>query len=217
MSDIHGNILRYKTIMDQINLQETDHLYVLGDIIDRFPDGITIMQELLKMQNCTILLGNHELMMLQTLTEPFDINSSFGLWMYNGGIPTLKAFRNLSEKEQMQIIEQIKAFPISVDIKVNDKNYCLSHSSLQEMYKKNDYQYSNSKEFAVWNRITPECKLPKRKFLIFGHTPTIHYQNQTPPSIWYGENRIGIDCGAGSSSGRLACLRLDDMKEFYSE
>lgn len=26
-----------------------------------------------------------------------------------------------------------------------------------------------------------------------------------------------IDCGCGTDRGRLACLRLDDMKEFYSD
>ena len=43
--------------------------------------------------------------------------------------------------------------------------------------------------------------------------------------LWYGSHMIGLDCGSsypenGSTengySGRLACLRLDDMKEFYS-
>ena len=30
--------------------------------------------------------------------------------------------------------------------------------------------------------------------------------------------RIGIDCGcAWGTDGRLGCLRLDDMQEFYSE
>ena len=44
--------------------------------------------------------------------------------------------------------------------------------------------------------------------------------------IWFGKGLIGIDCGASypegedpwsGRRGRLACLRLDDMKEFYSE
>ena len=38
--------------------------------------------------------------------------------------------------------------------------------------------------------------------------------------IWYGPGRIGIDCGSGwpedGSGGRLACLRLEDGKVFYS-
>ena len=40
LSDIHGNTERYNSIMQQINLQESDTLYVLGDVIDRYPDGI---------------------------------------------------------------------------------------------------------------------------------------------------------------------------------
>lgn len=36
MSDIHGNMNRYNSIMKQIKLQETDILYVLGDVIDRY-------------------------------------------------------------------------------------------------------------------------------------------------------------------------------------
>ena len=35
ISDIHGNINRFNSIMEQINLQDTDTLYVLGDVIDR--------------------------------------------------------------------------------------------------------------------------------------------------------------------------------------
>lgn len=36
--------------------------------------------------------------------------------------------------------------------------------------------------------------------------------------IWHGNNIIDIDCGCGnlrSEHRRLACLRLDDMAEFY--
>ena len=40
MSDIHGNARRFNSIMQQIDLQPEDTLYVLGDVIDRYPDGI---------------------------------------------------------------------------------------------------------------------------------------------------------------------------------
>ena len=35
--------------------------------------------------------------------------------------------------------------------------------------------------------------------------------------VFYGDNRIGIDCGCAYEHGRLACLRLDDGAVFYSE
>ena len=54
--------------------------------------------------------------------------------------------------------------------------------------------------------------------VIFGHTPTFRFDYDLPVHIWHGENRIGIDCGCGHGTGcQLGCLRLDDMKEFYTE
>ena len=44
MSDIHGNMRRFKSIMSQINLQAEDTLYILGDVLDRYPDGIRILR-----------------------------------------------------------------------------------------------------------------------------------------------------------------------------
>lgn len=75
MSDIHGNYSRYKSIMRQIKLKKKDHLYVLGDCIDRNPDGLKILKELYYRHNATVLLGNHELMMLEALTKTHDVYS----------------------------------------------------------------------------------------------------------------------------------------------
>lgn len=43
LSDVHGNRKRFDSIMEQIALQPEDTLYVLGDVIDRYPDGIRIL------------------------------------------------------------------------------------------------------------------------------------------------------------------------------
>lgn len=59
--------------------------------------------------------------------------------------------------------------------------------------------------------------LIKGYVLIFGHTPTCYFHDKVPWCIWKGDNAIGIDCGSGYEYGRLSCLRLDDMKEFYSD
>ncbi len=40
MSDIHGNRRRFDSIMEQIRLQPEDHLYVIGDVVDRHPNYI---------------------------------------------------------------------------------------------------------------------------------------------------------------------------------
>ena len=64
LSDIHGNLQRFESIMTQINLQTNDTLYVLGDVIDRYAGGIKILRQIMRMPNAEMLIGNHEYMML---------------------------------------------------------------------------------------------------------------------------------------------------------
>lgn len=43
MSDIHGNMRRFRSVLEKIQLRPEDTLYVLGDVIDRHPYGIEIL------------------------------------------------------------------------------------------------------------------------------------------------------------------------------
>ena len=237
LSDIHGNLHRVTSILEQINLQPDDELYVLGDVIDRYPHGIQILQSIMKMPNVRMLLGNHEYMMLQALDTPYDEDDRFEfrehfdrmrLWYRNGGMVTENALLKLPETEQKAIFRYLHSLPINLDITVNGQHYKLVHGSPIELFKDCDGEYQNKIEFTVWNRLQPETVLNSNKTVIFGHTPTAHFQDKNPLKIWRGENRIGIDCGCGFPAakdqmkrdplyGRLACLRLEDMKEFYSE
>lgn len=62
MSDIHGRIDLFNAMLDQINLQEGDKLYVLGDCIDR-GGGLKVMEKIMQLNKrglCELILGNHE-------------------------------------------------------------------------------------------------------------------------------------------------------------
>ena len=72
-------------------------------------------------------------------------------------------------------------------------------------------------EFAVWERQGRRAIAPEGKTVIFGHTPTFRYHRTLPMRIRHGNRLIGIDFGCAYEDGRLACLRLEDGKEFYSE
>ena len=67
LSDIHGQKRRFDSILKQIDLRPADTLYVLGDVIDRYPHGIKILRQLMSMPNAKLILGNHERMMLDAL------------------------------------------------------------------------------------------------------------------------------------------------------
>ena len=60
MSDIHGCFDKYKEMLELIELVPRDTLYILGDVIDRGPDGIKILQDMNTRPNVFPLLDNHE-------------------------------------------------------------------------------------------------------------------------------------------------------------
>jgi len=230
MSDIHGNALRFESVMDQIDLKPEDTLYILGDVIDRYPDGIRILRKLMKMTNVKMLIGNHEYMMLKSINEPHvQVNSgspwernrmqkNTRLWYRNGGEITHNYLKHIRKDIRKEVYEYLHSLPHNMEVEVNGTKYKLVHASPEENYQGLAmFDYDSPREFAVWERWSPCDCVPEGYKLIFGHTPTVHFQNVWPWSIWKSEEAIGIDCGCGYQEGRLACLRLDDMKEFYSK
>ena len=81
-SDIHGNKKAFDTMLSLIDLQPEDHLYILGDVIDRGAHGIELLQHIRAMQNCTLLMGNHEYMMIYALRHPETLEYKY-LWRNN--------------------------------------------------------------------------------------------------------------------------------------
>ncbi len=238
ISDIHGNMKRFRELMERINLQPEDTLYILGDVIDRHPGGIKILREIMAMPNAKMLLGNHEYMMLQCLAprhpkdeDPWESecenNRNLRIWYKNGGDVTHQYLKHIRKDVRREIFAYLKALPLNIDIEVNGRKFKLVHASPTENFLGAYKRYYNSlTEFSVWERWEPTDRVPEGCTMIFGHTPTCYFQQTTPFKIWSEDERaIGIDCGCGyadtfhdlSSYCRLGCLRLDDMKEFYSD
>lgn len=225
LSDIHGNERRFGSVMKQIALEPEDTLYVLGDVVDRHPGGIRILRKLMAMPNARLLLGNHEYMMLRALGHPVDDNLDDGRatehWYRNGGGVTHRSYKWQRKAVRREIIDYLHSLPLEYDIEVGGKSYKLVHAAPAEFYDHYDIKYRNPTHFAVWRRLDREELLSTDYTLIFGHTPTQYFQPNRPMEVWYGPGRIGIDCGSGypegDGMGRLACLRLEDGKVFYSE
>lgn len=227
LSDIHGNERRFHSVMEQIKLQPEDTLWVLGDVIDRHPGGIRILRQIMAMPNGKMLLGNHEYMMLRALGHPYDDYRDDGRavehWYRNGGQVTHEAMNALPEPKRQEILEYLHGLPLNMAITVNDKQYLLVHGAPISSYWPQP-KYRNPNHYAVWKRLGIYDRAEGDAVMIFGHTPTRHYQDCVPMELWYGEDKIGIDCGSGypetgpeGKLGRLACLRLEDGQVFYSE
>lgn len=231
MSDIHGNALRFNDVMAQIDFKPEDTLYILGDAVDRYPDGIKIIRWAMKQPNVQMLLGNHEYMMLEALhhpilpeeihkweTEEWVRRDKINLWYSNDGRVTREYLKHIRKTVRQEIFEWLDNLPLNIRIEVNGQKFILTHGGLEKSYNPLTSRYENTTEHAVWLRHGENQKIPDDSVLIFGHTPTIHYQDDLPMRVWEQGHYINIDCGAGyGSEGRLCCLRLEDLKEFYSE
>ena len=145
MSDIHGNRRRFESVMSQIDLQPEDTLYVLGDVVDRYPFGIEILQKLMAMPNVKMLKGNHEVMFEYSVKT-----GRVGLWNWNGGDVTYEAYQKLPEEQQQEIIKFIEKLPINIDVEVNGVKYKLVHGSPMEWFDRRRTDYDSAEEFAVW-------------------------------------------------------------------
>lgn len=237
MSDIHGNMRRFRSVMEQINLQPEDTLYILGDVIDRYPYGIDILEEIMGAPNVKMLLGNHEYMMLNAI-YPYKDGlpwyrvqnwSTLSQWYHNAGEVTEEALSKRSEEKRREIFDYLKALPLDIDVEVNGSKYKLVHAAPVEFFTGNEtWYFDDETAYAVWKRDFDFSLLPGDYTMIFGHTPTLMFHDPKILSIWKSEDgrAIGIDCGSGLDEiisprcpvqGRLACLRLEDMREFYSK
>lgn len=215
LSDIHGEIVRWQAMLELIRFSDDDTLYVLGDVIDRNPHGIEILQDIMQRPNMHMILGNHESMMLDTFWSNNDYDSR-RLWKGNGGGSTYrKMLYGTSTEERLRILRFIQELPDHLEIEVNGRQFYLVHGNVGET------RYDR-----IWGRPEPPPKEPPipGKTVIVGHTCTyfmnLHaegYDEDVPFEIFYAPGLIDIDCGCGNDTDqrRLACLRLDDMKEFY--
>ena len=227
-SDIHGLYERYEKLLKEIDLQENDTLYILGDMIDRGPDGIRILQDMMKRPNIIPFMGNHEHMMLMYLYG-YDTDA----WMLecNGGIETLMRFEKLSEEEKEEIISYLDQSWIVKHLSICGHRYSLSHIGIIEGAEdmRADFRGVGTDVYKlqrmVWGmqpyeiskiRTYPEELCPT--MFITGHIITRRYdfdmiEDEIIMSQFdNGCQYVDIDCGCamGADRGRLACIRIDE-------
>lgn len=228
MSDIHGEYDAFIKMLDKIKFSENDKLYVIGDVLDRGPYPIKTLMHIMNSNNVTMLAGNHEHMailclrvLIEDLTDEVfaKISNKFieslEDWKMNGGGTTIKDLFDYSKEDRKKVLDFLMKLKLYKELEVNKNKYILVHAGLGNFEKDKPLKKYDIMEL-VWDRMDYNKKYFEDKYLIVGHTPTqLIDGNEKPGYIYKNENNIVIDCGCTFKGGRLACLRLDDMQEFY--
>lgn len=221
MSDLHGCYDKYIKMLEKIKFNDNDTLYILGDIVDRGPDGVKILQDAMKRKNAIALRGNHDFLahyILKSVATPSDFYETdsfadkYRSWIYDGGSTTEEAFVQLDEAEQKKLLCYMNYMPIFEELTVGTNKFHLSHTvpSKERMQNPN---------MLLWQEfIIGEPEYEKEyftdKFIVTGHTPTGFIDPKYKGKIWRKNNHIAIDCGAVYQNP-LGCICLDTLEEFY--
>ncbi len=222
MSDLHGCFDKYLTMLDKIKLSPKDTLYILGDVVDRGPDGIKILLDMTSRSNIVFVRGNHDqtaLKLLQPLTNfnascnDYKLSLLLKSWVSDGGNTTLKQFMSLTEKEKVKVTDYMQNSKIYIELTINSKNYFLAHSFPE--YDLMTGAWRNNINNFLWGEPDYEVTYFPDKYIVTGHTPTSFIDAKYCGKIYIKNNHIAIDCGAVFSGGRLSCICLNTMEEFY--
>ena len=144
ISDLHGHYSTYLKLLEKIKFSDKDYMYVVGDVVDRGRYGVKIIQDIMKRKNVELILGNHELMMIDAIqymkqnkaankknsNEMGEAFTPVDLWFHpaNGGRTTYNAYSKLEEKEQNKILNYLKSLRLIKRVTIGETTYHISHS-----------------------------------------------------------------------------------------
>lgn len=226
MSDIHGKFDKYTKMLEKIEFCKDDELIVVGDVVDRGEKPIEVLQDMMSHENITPILGNHDLVALTVLSQLNEVILSgneiddnlkemLEIWLDDGGKSTVNGFCAIANNEERQaILDYLEDFLLYEAIDVEDKTYVMVHAGLGN-YREGKKLHEYTEDEILFSRPEPSERYYKQEdiFVIVGHTPTQKLTGKA--EILKSEGKIYIDCGACFPSGKLACLCLETMEEFY--
>lgn len=217
-SDIHGCYDEFINLIYKIELTKEDTLVILGDLIDR---GIQNMKVILKIQelkqkgyNIITLKGNHEDMFLYGIKtyrsiEHLQYTNDYRILFKNGTVESMVEYYELTDEEKGIVNLELSTQKFFH----KEKNHLFVHAGVVPNVNFGEQAVDD----LLWVReefMAGPHNLPY--VVVFGHTPTAYLNSNKELKIYYGEDRIGIDCGC-VFGGKLACLEIleDGYKEHY--
>lgn len=231
ISDLHGQFVLLQLLLERIQFNDNDELFILGDIMDRGPNSIDIYYFVKCMPNIHLLKGNHEIMMRQSMKAALKYNdldsersNPYRLWRQNGALGTVNSIREYLQKDAIsyseyfdlkqifikELIDFIDSLPSYFELYLNDKHYVLVHAGVDPEAESVE---EVDEDLLAWIReyfYLSECD-PNITY-IFGHTPCCFLNDDKSFDVWYDpdyHNKIGIDGGlAVGDKGQLNCLCL---------
>jgi serine/threonine protein phosphatase 1 len=212
LGDIHGAYKALKQcLMDCGFDYSKDHLIVLGDVCDGYPQVHLCIDELLKITHCDYIMGNHDVWALDwALKGEKDL-----IWTSQGGQGTLNSYNNQRMPQaHSQFLQKAHWWFIL-------ENKIFVHGGFNPQLP---IQEQDAQDF-VWNRDlimmakdmsldNSQHKFSNYEEIFVGHTPVQNLSKTTLPQRFC--NVWDLDTGAGWG-GPLTIMDIDTKKYWQSE
>ncbi len=211
LTDIHGCVLTFKAlVLEQLKLQKTDELYILGDLVNKGPDSKGVIDFILELREqqyqVHCLRGNHDHMLLKaakkgpkalslTDTEQRLVLESFGI----------EQFEDLPKEYRVFL----KSLPYYLEL----PDYYLVHAGFnfakEDIFEDKDAMLNLRGYEVNWSKLA-------NKNLLHGHTPTaLHSIKKT---VSHKKPRVNLDAGCvyyrNAAYGNLVAMDLDTQQLF---
>jgi serine/threonine protein phosphatase 1 len=166
VGDIHGCLKTFRALVwDKLQLNQSDHLILLGDIIDRGPDSKGVIDEIIAIKErgirVQVLQGNHEEMMINASLN----NESLDYWLRNGGQETLDSF---GAKHISDIPKTYLDFIIHTEIYIETAENIFVHAGLN--FNKSD-PFSDYNSMKWIRKMEVDTTKIGNRTIVHGHVP----------------------------------------------
>jgi len=205
ISDIHGCLTAFNTLLSKLNLTPNDTLITIGDYIDRGPDSKGIIDRIIQLRQeaeskkspqIITLLGNHEVMIQNARLD----SQNYTFWAINGGTECLSSFDLSSDSTLDEIPPLYWEFFDSLLPYHETDTHLLTHAGCDPALPLAE----QTPEDLLWKRFHLAEAHHSGKTLVVGHT----IQKDGYPGIRPG--CIGIDTGSFKTDGWITALCLED-------
>ena len=223
VANLHGCFSKFKKLLKQINFNDNDVMYVVGDIVDYGEEPIELLCDLSMRYNVIPILGECDFRAFEMLTEldkmlggaspDPEVIGKMTEWIQEGGAKTMEGFKALDDDMKEGVLEYLEDMSLYEEVEVRGKKYLLVHAGIADYSAESDLDDYMPEDF-IYESVDPDYQLIDGVTLVVGHKPTYEIEGAERGKIYHGAGSIFLDCGAAYDEP-LGCICLETGKEYY--
>ena len=233
IGDIHG---MYDKMLEALECAsydpEKDELYSVGDLCDRGSNPVEVIDYIYSLPNCHLILGNHDLFLLEYLSGNIS-DDSYKVWTrYNGGVPTVEKIEKQPEAWKRKVCNRLlhtpfatmagdyivvhggisdiaQDWPIASYVDITPEETCVGTLGYEDYAMELTWERDSIKA-ALRDKEHSPCNIDNRVFV--GHTVLKSFK----PFITDDRKFIDIDTGSYLDEGAVTVMDMDSLEYWQS-